>query len=46
MALLRREVDDGADRGSARISERSAREIIKGGVGFIDGYLHGMSETA
>ncbi|VVP61754.1 hypothetical protein PS870_06435 [Pseudomonas fluorescens] len=31
---------------SARISERSAREIIKGGVGFIDGYLHGMSEAA
>ncbi|UEH06685.1 antiterminator Q family protein [Pseudomonas sp. HN8-3] len=31
---------------SAGISERSAREIIKAGVGFIDGYLHGMSEAA
>lgn len=31
---------------SAKISERSAREIIKGGVGFIDGYLHGVSEAA
>lgn len=31
---------------SAGISERSAREMIKAGVGFIDGYLHGMSEAA
>lgn len=31
---------------SAGISERSAREIIKAGVGFIDGYLHGMIEAA
>ena len=31
---------------SAGISERSAREIIKAGVGFIDGFLHGMSEAA
>ncbi len=31
---------------SAGISERTAREIVKGGVGFVDGYLHGLSEAA
>lgn len=31
---------------SARMSERSARELVKGGVGFIDGYLQGISEAA
>jgi hypothetical protein len=31
---------------SAGISERSAREIIKSGVGWIDGVLHGMSDAA
>lgn len=31
---------------SARMSERSAREIVKGGVGFIDGYLQAISEVA
>ncbi|MHC8321221.1 antiterminator Q family protein [Pseudomonas sp. GB2N2] len=31
---------------SAGISERSARELIKSGVGWIDGVLHGMSEAA
>jgi len=31
---------------SNKMSERSAREIIKSGVGWIDGVLHGMSDAA
>ncbi|KRP74843.1 MULTISPECIES: antiterminator Q family protein [Pseudomonas] len=31
---------------SGKMSERSAREIIKAGVGWIDGVLQGMSEAA
>lgn len=31
---------------SAGISERSTREAIKSGVGWIDGVLHGMSDAA
>ncbi|MBT2339517.1 MULTISPECIES: antiterminator Q family protein [Pseudomonas] len=31
---------------SAGMSERSARELIKSGVGWIDGILHGMSDAA
>lgn len=31
---------------SAGISERSARELIKSGVGWVDGVLHGMSDAA
>lgn len=31
---------------SAGISERSTRELIRSGVGWIDGVLHGMSEAA
>lgn len=31
---------------SAGISERTTRELIKSGVGWIDGVLHGMSDAA
>ena len=31
---------------SGNMSERSAREIIKAGVGWIDGVLHGISDAA
>ena len=31
---------------SAGMSERSTRELIRSGVGWIDGVLHGMSEAA
>ena len=31
---------------SAGISERSTREVIRSGVGWIDGVLHGMSDAA
>jgi hypothetical protein len=31
---------------SGKMSERSAREVIKSGVGWIDGVLHGMSNAA
>lgn len=31
---------------SAGISERSTRELIRSGVGWVDGVLHGMSDAA
>ena len=39
-------IGESAGGGTTGISERSVREIIKSGVGWIDGVLHGMSEAA
>ncbi|MFQ6558192.1 antiterminator Q family protein [Pseudomonas sp. Lb2C1-1] len=39
-------IGESAGGGEAGISERSTREIIKSGVGWIDGVLHGMSDAA
>ncbi|WP_434569179.1 antiterminator Q family protein [Pseudomonas sp. Z3-8] len=39
-------IGESAGGGAAGISERSTREIIKSGVGWIDGVLHGMSDAA